>query len=262
MSDGLASGVSQIGTYTPIQLYSGERPIHSSAGRAAPGYKFGQVNGRGQTFKFAIVAMVGGLLVPWNPTADSDVPNANASATVTFANAVPVAGDKVTVNGVDLVFRAAADVAADTDVAIGATLAATAANLAAVINANRNDFNVANGVTASAAGAVTTVKSPGTAGNAVTLARTAATGANVVVSAATLSGGTDSDAESGGARLPVGILPHALDTTATGYNDAVDTPYLDGGVFNFDALDVPAGTTMAEVQQAFLRTPIMVRDLY
>src|SRR3546814_14791342 len=43
----------------------------------------------------------------------------------------------------------------------------TAANLAAFINAHRNDFGVAGGVTATSAAGVTTVRSPGTAGNAV-----------------------------------------------------------------------------------------------
>ena len=52
-------------------------------------------------------------------------------------------------------------------------------------------------------------------------------------------GGTDSDAETGGARQPYGILPHALDTTAAGYNAAVETPVFISGHPNFDALDLP-----------------------
>ena len=261
MSDGLAHGVDQIGSFEPIQLYAGERPIHTTQGTAAEGYLFGKKNARGETYKFAIVALVAGLLVPWNPLADSDVPNAYASGTLTIATAVPVAGDKFTINGHDIIFRAAADPDLF-EVTIGATINATAASLADFINDHRNDFDVANGVIATVSAGVVTVKSAGTAGNAVTLAKTFATGANGAVSGANLSGGTDSDAEAGGARLPVGILPHALDTTATGYDDPVDTPYFTGGSFNFAALDVPDGTTYEELKSAFARSTIDIQKLY
>lgn len=113
--------------------------------------------------------------------------SATASGTVTFSTAVPVNGDKVTINGNDLVFRAA-----DIDgmeVLIGATLAETATNLANAIN----ELSSALGVTATVAAAVTTIKSslPGTGGNDITLAKTAATPANITVSGANLAGGAD-----------------------------------------------------------------------
>ncbi len=110
----------------------------------------------------------------------------SASGTVTFANAVPAEGDKVTINGTDIVFKAAPG---PNDVLIAGTIAAQATALANFIN----DSSSMLGVTATAAGAVVTVKSaePGTAGNDQTLARTAATPANIAVSGAQLAGGTD-----------------------------------------------------------------------
>lgn len=260
MADGLASGVTVIGSFEPIQLYAGEAPINgwTEQGVLAANQKVGQKNARGDTFKFPIVALVGAQLVAWDPLADGDVPNAFASGTFTFATAVPTPAETVTINGDVITFRAAADPAL-AEVTIGATLAATAANLANYINSHRNTFADAFPVIASVSGAVVTVKAPGVAGNAVTLAEATA---NVTTSGATLAGGTDSDAESGGARRPVGILPHALDTTVTGYNAAVNTPYLIGGDFNFAALDVPVGTTLAELKAAFSRSAISVKSLY
>lgn len=259
MTDGLAHGVDTIGTFTPIQLWAGEPNGQTTQGRAAAGHVFGQKNARGETFKFPVVALVGGLLVPWNPLADGDVPNAYASGTVTFSVAVPTAGETVTIAGQAITFRAAADVDDEWEVAIGADLATTAANLAALINKQRQEFGVANGVIATSAAGVVTVKSAGTAGNAVTLAEA---GTNIAVGAATLAGGTDSDAEAGGARVPYGILPHALDTTAEGYNAAVDTPVFISGHPNFEALDLPVGTTYLEIKAAFAGTMINVQKLY
>lgn len=258
MTDGLAHGVDTIGTFTPIQLWAGEPNGQTTQGVAAEGYLFGKKNSRGETYKFPVVALVAGLLVPWNPLADSDVPNAWASATVTFSTAVPTAAETVTINGDVFTFRAAADVENPYEVAIGATLTETATNLKNAINANRMNFGVPGGVIATSAAGVVTVKSPGTAGNAVTLAEA---GANIAVSGANLSGGTDSDAEAGGARVPYGILPHALDTTAEGYDDPVNTPVFISGHPNFDALDLPEGTTYREIKAAFAGTMINVQKL-
>lgn len=253
----LAHGLTSEGTFEPIQLWAGEPNGQTTQGTAAAGHVFGALNSRGETYKFPVVALVGGLLVPWNPLADSDVPDAYASGTFTFSTAVPTAGETVTVNGVVITFRAAADPDLN-EVTIGSTLALTAAALATFINDHRNDFGSTNPVIATSSGAVTTVKSAGTAGNAVTLAEA---GANIAASGATLSGGTDSDAEAGGARVPYGILPHALDTTAAGYNATVDTPVFISGHPNFDALDLPEGTTYQEIKAAFAGTMINVQKL-
>lgn len=256
MSDHLAGGIDVIGTFTPIQLWAGEPNGQSTQGVAAAGYKFGQKNSRGETYLFAVVALVGGLLVPWNPLADSDVPNAFATGTFTFATAVPTAGETIAIGGDTITFRAAANPAL-AEVTIGASLADTATNLANYINAHRDTFGPVP-VTAVANSAVVTVKAPGIAGNAITLAETTT---NVAVSGANLSGGTDSDAEVGGAREPYGILPHALDTTVTGYNATVETPVFISGHPAFDALDLPVGTTYAEIKAAFAGTMINVQKL-
>lgn len=254
----LAHGLTSEGTFEPIQLWAGEPNGQTTQGTCAAGHVFGALNARGETYKFPVVALVGGLLVPWNPLADSDVPNAYASGTITFSTAVPTAGETVTINGKVITFRAAADPDLD-EVTIGATLTTTAANLVAFINHHRNHFGSTNPVIATNAAGVVTVKSAGTAGNAVTLAEA---GANIAVSGANLTGGTDSDAETGGARTPYGILPHALDTTAEGYNATVDTPVFISGHPNFDALDLPEGTTYQEIKAAFAGTMINVQKLY
>lgn len=257
----LAHGLTSEGSFEPIQLWAGEPNGQTTQGTCAAGHVFGALNARGETYKFPVVALVGGLLVPWNPLSDSDVPNAYASGTLTIANAVPAVNDKFTVNGEDIVFKAAADPDLF-EVTIGGTITETAANLATFINEHRNDFGSTNPIIATSSAGVVTVKSAGTAGNAVTLAKTFATGANGSVSGANLTGGTDSDAETGGARQPYGILPHALDTTANGYNAAVDSPVFISGHPNFDALDLPEGTTYQEIKAAFAGTMINVQKLY
>lgn len=135
MADGLASGVSLIGTFVPIQLWAGEPNGQTTQGVAAAGHLFGSKNARGETDKFPIVALVDGELVPWAPA------------------------------------------------------------------------------------------------------------------------GAD------GSETPYGILPHALDTTATGYNAAVDTPVFISGHPSFDALSLPVGIDYAEVKAAFAGTMINVQKL-
>lgn len=259
--DKILAGNEPIDTVRPIELFAGEKQVVTSRGIAASGNIFGRLDDQGHTDLFAVVAEVGGLLVPWDPTADSNAPAAYATATVTLANAVPVAGDIVTVNGVDLEFVALADDDTALEVTIGATLAESAANLAAAINENRNDFGHPDPITATVSGAVVTVRAPGDAGEAVTLARTFATGANAAVSAATLQTGTDNDAAPGGARVPVGVIPHYLDTSASGTNANTETPLYVEGVFNFSALQTPLGTTLAELRSAFRRSGIVIEQL-
>jgi len=71
------------------------------------------------------------------------------------------------------------------------------------------------------------------------------------------------DKENGvvGAAIPYGILPHAIDTSATGYNADTNTPVLVGGVFNFDALEAD-GATYAQLKAAFAGTNIVIQKLY
>lgn len=109
-----------------------------------------------------------------------------AQGTVTFSTAPPADGDTVTVGGHVYTFKAAP--AAANDVALGATIAEAAANLAAAINLDAG----VQPFFASSAAAVTTITADatGVGGNAITLAKVAATPANITASAATLAGGS------------------------------------------------------------------------
>jgi hypothetical protein len=258
MADRILAGYETVDSVTPVQLYAGEKQPVTTQGVAAAGYVFGMMNAQGGTSKFPVVAEVGGELVPWNPLADSNAPGAFATGTVTFSTAVPSANETVTINGEVITFKAAAD-PDEFEVTIGATLALTAAALAAFINEHRNEFGTDFPITATSSAGVVTVRAPGDAGEAVTLAEA---GANIAVSGGTLASGSDNDATPGGANLPVAILPHALDTTANGYNAAVDTPMFVEGVFNYEALDLPEGTTYAEIRAAFRRSGITIQKLY
>lgn len=53
-----------------------------------------------------------------------------------------------------------------------------------------------------------------------------------------------------GAGEIAGVLPHALDASATGTNANTDTPMIVQAVLNFEAMDVPDGTTYAELRAA------------
>jgi len=65
-----------------------------------------------------------------------------------------------------------------------------------------------------------------------------------------------------GSEVPYGVLPHALDTSATGYNATVDTPVIIEGVLNFEALDTDA--EYAALKAAFAAAPcgIVIQKLY
>lgn len=68
-----------------------------------------------------------------------------------------------------------------------------------------------------------------------------------------------------GAGDPYGILPHAIDTSPTGYNAPTDTPVFVGGVFNFEALQA-GGATYAALKEAFAvaggNSNIVIQKLY
>jgi hypothetical protein len=74
------------------------------------------------------------------------------------------------------------------------------------------------------------------------------------------------DKENGvaGANVPYGVLPHALDASATGYNADTNTPVIIGGVLNFDALDAD-GQTYAALKAAFAlagNSNLIIQRLY
>lgn len=122
-----------------------------------------------------------------------------ATGTITIATS-PTTGDTITVNGKTITFKTTA--AAADEVTIGATPAATATNLAAVLNAS-TDVKIAAAQYVAAAAVVTvtygnsisTGGGKGIEGNSFTLAAGTA-GVKVTLSGATLSGGAEPTAES------------------------------------------------------------------
>lgn len=51
-------------------------------------------------------------------------------------------------------------------------------------------------------------------------------------------GGSEAEPGEDGSQIIKGVLPHYLDTSATGHNAAVDTPLFVEAVFNFEAMDL------------------------
>lgn len=179
---------------------------------------------------YSVISLIGGViaLAVLGATAGS------ATGTVTFSTAVPSADDTVTVNGRVYTFKAAVDETAD-EVLIGGTLAETAANLAAAINATEASAGVLFGsattqnedVVATVSGAVTTViaNNPGDEGNAITLAKS---GTNIAVSGANLTGGDDD----------VDTKPYAITAApiVMSNGDTMNVPLYREGHWDMDAL--------------------------
>lgn len=124
-------------------------------------------------------------LVAIMPGAELVSDGAKATGTITIATQ-PTNGQTILVNGKTITFKTAPTGALD--VLIGATTAASASNLAAVLNASQDvalavaDYSVATNVV------TVTYGERGVAGNSFTIA-TGTAGASVTVSGATLSGG-------------------------------------------------------------------------
>lgn len=134
-----------------------------------------------------------------------------ATGALTIAT-LPVTGDTIVVNGSTVTFKSALTGAAG-EVLIGATIPATATNLAAALNAS-TDANIA-AASYSAAAAVVSVNYgnqliygnvgyKSSEGNAFTLA-TGTAAAKVTVAAATLTGGLDATAKAVSVTTGIGI---------------------------------------------------------
>lgn len=254
----LAGGIDVVGNFEPIQLYAGEAGVNglTTQGTVAAGQVLGLLNTREETYRFPVVSLVDGKLVAWDPLSGGSVAD-YYTGTMTIANAVPANGDTVTIDGTVFTFRTTPDEDEPRDVPIGTTVTEAAVNLRNAINLYRNDF-ANNPIIATNAAGVVTIKGV----TAASLAKVFATGANGTVSGANLASGDIDTATVGGAALPYGILPHAIDTSATGYNADTDSPVLIGGVFNFEALHLPAGTTYLEIKAAFARSGITIQRLF
>lgn len=234
--DLLAKGVGSLGRFDPFDLMAGEGPIVDDQGQAADGVAILQFQ--------VLTRDANGRLIPLVTTGDY----ATGSYVV---GAQPTAADTITVNGVVLTFRAAPTLA--DEIAIGATAAETAANIAARINLEPERFHM----TATASGTTVNLVSEeiGTAGNALTIAE-GVTGAGFTVSGATLTGANAAeDVPSGNA---VGVAMQPVPAATPG----AYLPIRTAGIFNHEVLVWPAGlVTLEERKRAFDGTPMGVRQL-
>jgi hypothetical protein len=65
-----------------------------------------------------------------------------------------------------------------------------------------------------------------------------------------------------GSEVPYGVLPHALDTSATGYNADVDSPVIIEAVLNYEALDTAVAYAALKATFAELCPGIVIQKLY
>lgn len=237
--DLLASGITNYAIDVAGDLWAGEMPIFTDQGVAAVNIE-----------QFRVIAYnEAGLLVPYDPGADSAA-NGNIQATgaLTFS-AAGTDGDTITIGGNVITLKAASPVGAQ--VLIGASATASAQNLKTYINANSATL----GVTASGAAAVLTLTAvqPGTAGNAIT---TTESGTSTSFGAATLTGGADEVVEGGGrAARAIGVAAVAIPASVSG-------PFYTGGCFNHEKLIWPSTvTTLAQRKLALSGRTISVRKL-
>lgn len=199
----------------------------------------------------SVVSVIGGILA----LAAIGTAQGAASGSLTISNAVPAAGDKFTINGVDYVFRSTFSTGPTiaNEVKIGVDIAATRANLIAAINGTGvagTDYSlgtVVNPDVSAAAGSagVTTIiaRDPGDEGNSITLAKTFTTGANGAVSGANLTSGSD-DPDA----LPYGILAHPVVLLS---GESMSVSFYRGGHWDMDQLNWAPGWTDAQKKHAF-----------
>ena len=63
------AGYRTVGTFVPIPLYAGEKQPVTTQGVLKSGQKVGELNARGETYKFPVVSEVAGKLVDWDGSA-------------------------------------------------------------------------------------------------------------------------------------------------------------------------------------------------
>lgn len=237
MVDKTLAGSGTLGSYTPVDLFAGEQDVVTDRAPVKAGLVLEQ---------YQVIALDGDMtIVAWDPDL-TGIGVEYAVGTLTFSG-VGTAADTVTINGVPITLRAAADPALD-EVTIGGTATATAQNMKAFINANTARLEVV----AKGTGAVLAIRAnvPGEEGNAIT---TTEAGTGTAFGAATLLAGQTVQGKA------VGIIPHALDTSVTGLNKATMSPYYSGGFFNHAALVWPVGAPNLNARKAaFIGTNISI----
>lgn len=218
------------GTFDPFELFSGEADIITDNG----------IVGASSIVQFSPVARdAEGLIVPWSPLAGTD------SKAGTFSG-VGTAADTIVVNGVT--FTLTASPAVITDVLIGGTVDATAANLAKQINLDSDNTQVL-AVPAGSGGVLTLYAlQPGAPGTHIAISESSSEFA-WAGGATALSGGS----AAGEAARAIGIAAQAATTGES-------VPYFIGGVFNPAVMVWPASvTTLGQQKAAFDRTNIDIR---
>lgn len=223
------------GAYTPPNLFAGEADIITDRAKARYGMHLA---------KHTVIAQdADGFLVSWDPAT-------RATGAITFSG-TGTANDTVTING--HVITMVASGATGAQINIGASAAATAANLAAYLN--RASVQALTGVYATVAAGVVTLTAlvGGTAGNSIT---TAETSTSASFGGATLSGGSATATATYGKAIGITLEPIAAS------EGNVDCPYYSGGIFNHEALVWPAAvTTLAARRAVFNGTNINVASL-
>lgn len=156
----------------------------------------------------------------------------NASKVLTFSG-VGTANDTITIGGVVYTLKATVTTTAN-EVLIGASAAATAANLTAAINGAAGGGTTYGSLTAphpsvyatvSGADVTVSAREPGLAGNSIAIAESG-TGTAWAGGATALSGGT-------GGAAAIGIVTQAV---ASGASTTMTVPVWYSGWFNIDAL--------------------------
>ncbi len=225
------------GTYTPPNLFAGEADIITDRATAKAGMHLA---------KHTVVAQdSAGDLVSWDPAT-------RASLLLTFSG-TGTANDTVTING--RVFTLVASAATATQVTIGASAAATAANFAAVMNSAANVaatgcYGVLSGATVDVIYLV-----GGTGGNSIVVGESG-TGASFAGGATALANGSATQTTTYGKAIGITLEPVAA------VDEDVNCPYYSGGIFNHEALVWPAAvSTLAARRAAFNGTNINVASL-
>jgi hypothetical protein len=243
----LAASNLTLGTFSPVQLYSGEKPPVTTS------YV---VEDTAVLAKYEVVALnSAGEVCAWDPMAYDTIGDAYATGTITFSG-TGTAADTITLNGTVITMRGG-DAAGDDEFNIGASATLSAQAFKTLVNTYPDVYDVV--ATGGAAAITLTRRIPGTAGNAYT---TTESGTGASFGAATLTGGTDIVVKRYKG-VPIGITMQACDNT----DDGKSVPVLIEGVLNPDALVWPdvsenfAGTAASKIAAFPPGSGIVIRPL-
>lgn len=238
----LAAANLALGTFSPVQLYSGEKaPVTTS---------YAMVNAAALA-KYQVVALdSAGKVKPWAPMTYTVRGTTFATGVLTFSG-TGAATNTITLNGTVITMMASGAAGNQFNVGASATLSAQA--FRTLVNTNTATYGV---TAAGAAAAITLTRNiTGTVGNAYT---TTEAGADASFGEATLTGGADEREP----ERPIGIAMQAANNAA----DGISMPVLTEAVLNPAALVWPAVSenyagTLGSRIAAFRGTGIVIRAL-